>query len=96
MVISRFPGILLFKSKLLLVKMQYEDASAVSVPIGWKEGDFSPKVAAKNKKFQVDVFWNGFFVAVGMKKDVVISQKASTSITLIWRTLWIKDVFVRG
>lgn len=81
MVISRFPGILLFKSKLLLVKMQYEDASAVSVPIGWKEDDFSPKVAAEKKSFKLMFSGMDFFVAVGMKKDVVISQNASTSIT---------------
>jgi hypothetical protein len=45
--------------------MQYEDASAVSVPIGWKEDDFSPKVAAEKKSFKLMFSGIDFLLRLG-------------------------------
>jgi hypothetical protein len=45
--------------------MQYEDASAVSVPNGWKEGDFSHKVAAEKKSSKLMFSVMDFLLRLG-------------------------------
>ncbi|KAJ6954235.1 hypothetical protein NC652_005850 [Populus alba x Populus x berolinensis] len=46
-------------------EIDYEDPSAVSVPIGWKEGDFSPKVAAGKKSFKLMFSGMDFLLRLG-------------------------------